>query len=678
MASSSLGATIRRDSFGVPHIYGEMEADVLFGFGYAQAEDHLEKMMRNIYALTGRLSEAFGEEYLEQDFELRRYVCTSIIRETYEKLDAHVRELVDAFADGINLYIGENQGEIPDWIKPVAGFDIILAHHADNLCTWHLGALKQRKKMPGGLPEGLERLHRLEGYSNSWVVGPSKSESGKVILFAGPHVGFASRHQMYEAHLCGGGLDVAGATLFGVPFLIMGFNPFLAWGITISWSDTTDVFEEKLNPENPKQYLHEGEWHDMEAFEESFEVKAPGGMETIRREMLCTRHGPVIKREGDRAYTILASTWREPFELDELYRVNLARNLEEFKGALSGLRRPHNNYVYGDRDGNTYYVWHGPIPRRAEGLDSSKPLPGWKSEAEWKGTIGFEELPHVENPPDGFLVNCNSNPGAVSPCAEVICESDEPYVRGLVGSRLHAERGRRAQFLITTHEKIGFEQAKEFALDQCVIDHEGPRALLVGSYDVERKSIEDMEGNIHQAVELVRGWDGHAHIDSAGMSVFYFWFVEMEERGGCGDFCVTNAELRSRSLDSLKAAVGKMIGLYGSVAVKWGEVQVVERGGEFYPLGGAGAPLLSLHKARGKMKGGKLISHFGQLYTLVVTFEERIKAASVVPFGNSENPSSPHFADQAPLVSKRELKPLPFSKEEVEAATESVKRVTVA
>ncbi len=675
MASSLSRASIRRDSFGVPHIYGESEADVLFGFGYAQAEDHLERMMRNIYMLTGRMAEAFGEEFVEQDFELRRYVCVAAVRERYGRLDKGVRRLVEAFAGGINLYIGERREKLPDWIQPVDAFDIVLAHHAENLCTWHLGSLNQRKKMPGDLPEKLKEFIKLEGYSNSWVVGPEKSESGKVILFAGPHIGFSSRQQLYEAHLCGGGLDVAGATMFGVPFIVIGFNRNIAWGITISWSDTTDVFEEKLNPGNARQYLYEGEWRDVEVFEEEFKVRTPDGVKMVRREMAYTHHGPIVKMEADRAYTILPSTWREPFEFDELYRVNVAQNLGEFKEAISGLRRPHNNYVYGDREGNIYYVWQSRIPRRPTWCDSSKPLPGWAKGGEWNGFIPFHELPQVENPPDGFLVNCNSNPGAVAPRAEVRCGTDDPYVRELVGGRVHFERGRRAEFLIMTHEKIDFEEARDFALDQYVIDCEAPRALLIGSYDAERPSIDDPKGDVRRAVELVREWDGRADVDSGGMTVFYFWTVEMEERGGGGPLSVADAEIRKRSVEALCAAVEKMRKLYGNVNVKWGDVQVVERGGKFYPLGGPGFPLLGLHKARGKMKDGKLLSAFGQIYTLVVTFEEPIRAVSLVPFGSSEDPDSPHFADQAPLVSRRELKPLAFTHGQVESATESDKQV---
>ncbi|MBI1801573.1 MAG: penicillin acylase family protein, partial [Chloroflexi bacterium] len=245
--------------------------------------------------------------------------------------------------------------------------------------------------------------------SNNWVIGGARTTTGKPILANDPHLGIQMPSIWYEVHLKGGGLEVSGVSFPGVPGIVIGHNARIAWGFTNVGPDVQDLYIEKPNPANPKQFEFQGKWEDAQVYREEIKVK---GAESVIREVLVTRHGPIVTGVGASAKSpeALALRWTalEPSQTSaSILKLNEAQNWEQFRAAMKLFAVPAQNTVYADVDGNIGYQMPGWIPIRSQG-DGAMSQPGWTGAYEWKGYIPFDDLPRVFNPPSGYIVTANN------------------------------------------------------------------------------------------------------------------------------------------------------------------------------------------------------------------------------------------------------------------------------
>ena len=262
--------TIYRDDFGVPHIVGETEEATFFGYGYAQAQDHLEKLMIHYLDAQGRLSEvhgfdALGQGYLhfipyeyrwDGDYLQRLLRTKKAVVENKDKIDPQTYKVLNGFARGINAYIEEHRAQVPRWIEPITPEDVEAQErsHYFRFYSIHEALIKLTN-----LPEEFPNLG-----SNQFAISPQKSANGYVIHFEETHMPWANRFQNYEAHLITPGkLNAGGISWFGSPFFLDGFNDKITWSATWNTVNISDVYEEKINPQNSLQYLYEGEWKNV-------------------------------------------------------------------------------------------------------------------------------------------------------------------------------------------------------------------------------------------------------------------------------------------------------------------------------------------------------------------------------------------------------------------------------
>ncbi|NOZ20484.1 MAG: penicillin acylase family protein, partial [Planctomycetes bacterium] len=283
--------TIYRDTYGVPHIYGETEEAALFGQGYAAAQDRLHTILKGYMKVEGRTAEVFGPDWVDHDLQVRMSKHAEISQEMYPALSESCRTAVEVFLAGIKHYMAEHPDEVPDW--------------APELHPWHVIGMSRYAIWSWPVRQAMEKLETLkkeldqgEG-SNSWVIGKERSAEGCPIALIDPHVPWMDEWLFFEVHLHGGDLNVFGFNVPGAPYVAIGHNDFVYWTCTTGAPDCSDVYIEELNPDNPHQYMYDGEWRDCEVQHIELKVKTEEGTETIVRDVPWTGHGPIVVTHGN-------------------------------------------------------------------------------------------------------------------------------------------------------------------------------------------------------------------------------------------------------------------------------------------------------------------------------------------------------------------------------------------
>jgi acyl-homoserine lactone acylase PvdQ len=681
--------TIYRDEYGVPHIAGDSEEAAFFGYGFAQAEDHLERMMLQFRDAQGRRAEvqgfkALGDRYLQfipyeyrwdGDYLQRLLRTKKGVLENRDKMDPQVRRVLDAFARGVNEYIAEHRREIPAWIDSITAEDVEALERSQYLRFYSIhDALSKLTDPPYQFPNF---------GSNQWAIAPSKSANGRIIHVEHTHMPWANRFQNYEAHLMvPGKLNAGGISWFGSPFFLDGFNDKITWSATWNEPNMADVYEEKLNPENLHQYSYEGQWRDIRKETETFRVKGPSGIESITLPTYYTHHGPVVKidREKHRAWSVKLPNFDGVNYSLGLYGLMKARNLAEFKAHVSRQLMPRWNLLYSDaRD--ICWVHNGNVARRADGYDWTKPVPGWIKETEWGPYIPFEQYPQILNPASGFLQNCNNPPWVVTKNSGLKPLEPVPYFlkskpKADAGEEALNTRGERIFQVLGQDRKFTLEEMTDLGFDTYVM----PADVIVPL--LERAARGATEPKLKRALQTIAAWNRRSAADSVAYTYLYFWGKAYEKSNSRqfrrflsytrSKIDLDSPEEQKLALDALRESIETIEKRFGKSEVRWGEVNVVVRGGTFAM---DGEPLYGvLHPDEGvEQDNGQLHCDDGWGHLLVVMEGEPKQIWSLLPYGQSEHATSPHYNDHAKLHSQRQAKRFWFTPAEILEHAESVR-----
>jgi acyl-homoserine-lactone acylase len=672
-SSAAVQVTIYRDGYGVPHIYGDNAEAAAFGFGYAQAEDHLQAMRKDFYQATGRLAE-FGLGSVDSDRVSRLLHVPDTAAATYAALNADHRARVDAFAAGINRYIEENAGSLPSWVLPVQPQEVLAWFHYGRIidqwqiATSELGA--------GGYAAPDTGPPADATGSNMWVVGPGKSSAGAPILHGDPHLPWTGSMQWYEAHLNYPGVNVAGATFFGYPGIAMGANDFLAWSMTDNSVDTADVYIEALNPSNPSQYLHDGAWLDVES--EVITIKVAGSSDRTFTDYY-THHGPVIGSGSGVLYAAALSTFENaPSNLD-VFDLNAATSVA---AAFPGSRVPAVakwNILAADRAGNIFYLYNGRVAHKSEAYDWRHPVDGSISATDWDSFLTIAELPQSLNPAAGYLQNANNSPWTTAP------ELDRnDYPSYLAPGNWLGDRAKRAIELMESQPTFSVEEIKATGLDDLSVLARGLTPLLLEAWaDRDPPSWPDPDGRLAAAIALIDGWDYRGRADSPVYALFRLWVVDFYALGPgfgrenlppVGSVSVADQQ---KMLTALDQATTFMMSTFGRLNPAWGDVHKMKRGSYVFPLAGGNQTLPSLRMTNtDSFSGGVWWATSGSSYMFVAALTDPVEFWSVRPLGESEDPTSPYYADVTDLYSTNQYKRLWMTLADVQAHQTSATTLT--
>ena len=471
LAGLSAPIDIVRDKDGVPHIYATTENDALFAQGFVHAQDRLWQMEMQRRVANGRLAEILGPAAVDIDVMLRTLGIRRTAEAMWAKYTPTERVPLEVYARGVNAYLATRRSPLPPefWLtrapapEPWTAVDCIgwnLMMSWDLSANWRSELLRLAliqhglsvaqinqflpaypgenypaladvpalykplfKDLRASADQALETLAAIPGPvegmgSNNWVVSGVRTESGKPLLANDPHLGLGAPALWYFAHLAArDGLNVIGASLPGVPGIVLGRNSRIAWGFTNTGPDVQDLFIEKINPANPNQYQTPNGWRDFTSVEERIKIK--GATDRVLHVRI-TRHGPIVSDGGNSAITsrtppghAIAFAWtaltpdnRTPLVAGHIAR---AQNWEQFVSALRDFNAPQQNIVYADVDGNIGFIAPGAVPIRKPGNDLKGlyPAPGWDAKYDWAGFIPFDQLPRAYNPPAGSIASAN-------------------------------------------------------------------------------------------------------------------------------------------------------------------------------------------------------------------------------------------------------------------------------
>ncbi len=451
---------------------------------------------------------------------------------------------------------------------------------------------------------------------------------------------------------------MVGGLFPGAPIVLHGHNPQLGWAHTVNLPDLLDVYELEINPQNDKQYRFDGEWRELEVREAPIEVKLLGPLKwTFKREVLWSVHGPVMR--GPRGtFALRFAGFGEVRHIEQWYRMNKARTLEEWLNAMRMNALPMFNTGYADSAGNIFYLYNGRIPQRASGYDWKNEVPGNTSATLWNDYLPFEQLPRVLNPASGFVQNCNSSP------FQTTSSNDNPRSENFaarLGIETHmTNRGLRALELFGSDSSITAEEFYAYKYDLAYSQQSKLAQLLqqVLAQAPPRDSL------MLAAWEILRKWDLRTNPENMRAALPLRAFRTFVDDY---DEAIPTATL----IDSLQMATRVLMQHHGALEVEWQKVNRLRRGE--VDLGLGGGPDI-LHAVYGNPDGkGHLLGHTGDSYVLLVNWDKagRVRSHSIHVYGSATaNQTSKHYADQAPLFVARKLKPVWMDEKEIRAHLE--------
>ncbi|MDQ4121379.1 MAG: penicillin acylase family protein [Acidobacteriota bacterium] len=670
--------TIYRDLYGVPHVFGRTDAGAVFGFAYAQAEDNFWRIEENFIAAVGRSSEIYGEATLNNDRLNRALEIPRLAREEYSRLDAHTRSLCDAYAAGLNYYLKrhpETKMRLLDKFEPWHTLAFIRYNYYQNGF-----ALDPAISFPNVQTAENGRGIKENQGSNGWVINPSKSATGNAMLFINPHLPFFGSGQVYEGHVhSDSGWNFTGYTRFGFPFPYVGHNENLGWVSTDNAADLTDVYAETFDdPKRPLAYRYGNGYRMATERTEEIRVKMATGMETRRFTMRKTHHGPILGERDGKKLAIRMAKFENDGWLREWFLMTKAKTLSEFKQAMQPLNMLFGNVMYADRQGNTFYLYNGAVPRRDPRFDWKKPVDGSNPATEWQGYHTIDELPQLTNPKSGWMQNCNTTPFLLTDEGNPDPKSFPAYMVQ-EGDNYRGEISRR---ILSQNKKFTFDQWRRAASDPTVLIAEKYLPQMLAGL---KKRLDESPANNNKETQDLRAaydelskWNYQSSTDSVAMTIFSFWMDGLNP---------SKLSDNNALVSALQDALKKLESDFGTLRTKWGEVNRLQRRDESRDesfqdnrpsiavpgfLGWYGAVFTFYAD---DVKGQKRrYGVAGNSYVSVVEFAPKVRGFSIHVFGASGDPQSPHYMDQSPLYARGEFKPAWLALEDIKANLERAYR----
>lgn len=689
--------TIYRDGYGVPHIYAETDASVVFGFLYAQAEDDFWQVEDNFIRALGRAAEVYGDELVNDDSLNRALRVPELSRQEYGRLPAELKALCDAAAAGLNYFLATNTDVESRLIRQFEGWHILallrwMRHQSDyGTYASHHGVRPDQD-----LRSGTQPAFGGKTGSNAWAVGPSRSATGNALLLSNPHLAFFGPEKFYEAHLHSEeGLQVSGATFLGFPVIHVGFTPWIGFAATDAYPDEVDFYVETFDdPERPLAYRYGDGYRLAEEWTETIAVKTDSGMISRRHTFRRTHHGPVIGTWNGRPLTVKIARLEEGGILRQMYRKALARNLDEFKAALR-LPAYNMNWVYADRAGDIFYAYTGAIPERDDAYDWSRPVDGSDPSTEWQGWHTLAEMPQVTNPASGFLLSTNHSPFDVSVTDDPDPSSFPAYMRNESYNVSQTVRARVSKEILSGDTSFTLDELQRVAFDREVRVGREEIPRLVAEWEALRETDPERARRLGPAIELLESWDGVSRTGSEAMTLIALWypyahpegypeFLRNLQRGWLTGWSGETGVPRT-DLGILERVMSRLEDDWGTWRVPYGDLVRIQPmrdpsdlSDERKSLGvAAAAPQLGQMFFVASIVSPALERRYGlagHSYVSVQEFGERVDARSVTVFGQSADPDSPHYFDQGPLYVQGEFKRAWMTRAEVEEAAERVYR----
>ncbi|MEO0895408.1 MAG: penicillin acylase family protein [Bacteroidota bacterium] len=653
---------IVRDSFGTPHIFAPTDAEVAYGFAWATAEDDFETMQMQLLAVRGLMGQVRGKEGAFFDVAVHILDPHSIVAEKFDSdISADFKKVLNGYAAGANAYAQTFPKKVLHKdLFPIDAKDIVKGYIVGLALLSHVD-----KSLTTILNEKVRVMQKAESRgSNAFAVSNKKTSDGATYLAINSHQPLEGLNSWYEAHLCSEeGWNILGATFAGGASIFVGSNEYLGWGHTVNHPDLADIYELSMHPKEKLTYKYDGEWLTLEPYHTKARIKLFGFIPIgLKQKFYKSKYGvTMITDEGTFALRFPANQTVKAAE--QWYRMDKATNLSEFKEALAMQGIVSTNIVYADREDNIYYICSGKFPVRDKGYNWKSVLPGDTSSTLWNSYYPYDSCAQVENPPSGYVYNCNHTPFISSADGDNPDAGSVPFTMGYQQPHELTNRAVRFKELIGAfdHKKMSWKDFKQIKYDRKYAIPQTAFPKLGQIFTLNPEKYPTVADNLH----MVQTWNGNTEPESVEASLFILTIYRLNSTLKDSDSMREGEELTEEKLiAAFTWAQDYLVKHFGSNRVPLGQLQYHTRGDVKLPYGGGPDVLAAVGSSF--QEDGTLRPVAGDSYIQLVRFtKEGPQIESINAFGASALPDSPHYNDQMDRFVQKDLRKMSLNKEEV-------------
>jgi acyl-homoserine-lactone acylase len=667
-ACTSANVTIARDDWGIAHVRGKTDADAVFGMIYAQAEDDFNRVETNYLVSLGRLAEAEGKDAIWKDLRQRLFIDPQVLQADYQKSPPWLQRLMQAWAAGLNCYLDTHQNVHPRVLRRFEPWMALsftegsIGGDIERVPLTQLAAFYDKKPVAMTQAELGLRFTEPAG-SNGFAIAPAHTRDHHALLLINPHTSFFFRSELQVTS--DEGLNAYGAVTWGQFFIYQGFNSKAGWMHTSSGIDNVDEFAETMvtGADGSPSYRYGNELRQVTVKPITISYRASdGSMATRTFTTYATHHGPIVRSVDDK-WIAFALMNRPVPALEQSFLRTKAVDYASFIKVAALQANSSNNTLFADSKGEIAYLHPQFVPVRDNQFDYRKPVDGSDPATDWKGLHALDSLPRVLSPANGWIFNSNNAPwtaaGADSPKA-----SSYPRYMDQVGEN---PRGAHATRVLSARQDFTLRTLAQAAFDPYLPAFARMLPPLIAAYD-KLPAEDPRRARLAGPVELLRGWDYRWGLGSKATSLAVFWGEALwpvaappaKDAGVPVWDYLADHVTGEQQLTALDEARARLVKDFGSFAVPWGEINRFQRND------GAIAQTFSDTKASipvpfTSSQWGSLASFgakrypgtryyygtSGNSFVAVVEFGPKVQARAVSAGGESGDPSSPHFLDQA-------------------------------
>jgi acyl-homoserine-lactone acylase len=683
---------ILRDKWGIPHVYGKTDADAVFGLVYAQAEDDFHRVELNFINAMGRLAEVEGEGELYRDLRMKLFINPEDLQRQYAQAPAWLKKLMVAWADGLNYYLQTHPDVKPALLthfEPWMALSFSEGSIGGDIETVDIKLLQdlyangaRAPLMPPVLMsvgDGVDP-DREPGGSNGFAIAPALTRNHRALLMINPHTSFYFRPEV-QVH-SEQGLNAYGAVTWGQFFVYQGFNDRVGWMHTSGGGDVIDEYLETISEKDGQFFYQYGtEQRALKAVDIALPYKTRDGMASKTVRVYYSHHGPIVRAKDGK--WIAVRLMNEPLKaLTQSFIRTKARNYKDFYKSMELRTNSSNNTVYADADGNIAYFHGNFIPRRDPQFDWKHPVDGSNPATEWHGLHEVKETITLFNPKNGWILNTNNWPytaaGAYSPKVK-----DYPAYMSMNPEN---PRGIHAVRVLENKKDFTIDSLIAAAYDNQLPAFEPLLPQLFAAYD-ELPADDSRKAALAPQIAALRAWDLRYSLASTTTSLAIYWAQDLwttyQPAAKAKEVQVLDyiqaAITPLQRLEALERAVARLTTDFGNWQTPWGEINRFQRlSGDVVqpfddskpslpvPFASANWGSLAAYGMSSRQKTKHIYGERGNSFVAAVEFGPHIKARSILAGGESGDPASPHFYDQAAMYARGEFKDVLFYKADVE------------
>jgi len=648
---------IVRDAYGVPHIFAKTDAQVAYGLAWVHAEDDFKTIQIAYLAGNNLLSNYLGNAGLGADFVAQFIGSDALFEERYEsEISPEYKKIIRAYAQGLNRYAETHPEEVlVNELFPItekemmryAQLQLFISSKGDQwvskIVNNQLDFTFPKEKAPKG--------------SNTFAFNSAKTKDKNTYLAINTHQPLDGPVSWYEAHLCSEeGTNILGALFAGSPNILIGANEYLAWAHTVNQPDKTDVFALEMHPENKLSYRVDDTYLTLEKRKAQLQISLLGIPIKIQKKYYQSIYGPTLKNKSG-FYAVRTPALFEIRALEQWWRMNKAKNFSEFYKILKMKALPGYNIGYADRNDTIFYISNGLLPKRAKGYDWENVVPGNTRKTLWTTTYDIEELPQVLQPSSGYVYNANHTPFRSSGQKDNPIQENFDEAMGF--ETYDNNRSTRLKELIDQYDRLDYKDFKTIKYD-----HQYPNPYTFSWMNINYLDRLDssLYPDIAVLIERLQTWDRKAAATSLGAGTFAVFYNELrpfyrkvpEPKTIPATFIV----------QALRNTKKYLLKHFNTTEVTLGEYQKLVRGTKELPI--FGLPDVITAMAARPHKEGKVKVVSGESYIELVRFTpEGPEIESVISYGSSDHPDSPHYSDQMELYAQFKTKKMTLDKETV-------------